>query len=87
MGPCARCVAAATLDDTGRGAPRGAPLALEPALLALTAGWVAQDVARWLRAETPATWSASWLLGRDPLPDRRRWQRHPYCGCAWWESA
>ena len=85
-GPCARCVAAGTLDDTGRGAG-GAALRLDPALTAQAAGWVARDVRRWLQAETPFTWSASWVLGADPVPDQRPWRRHPYCGCGWWESA
>ena len=82
-GPCARCVAAATLDDTGLGLPRDEARTLDPPLLALAAGWVALDVLRWLRSETPATWSASWLLGPEPLAEERRWRRHPYCGCAW----
>ena len=86
-GPCARCVAADTFDDTGRGFPAGRAPALDPALLALAAGWASRDVVRWLRAETPLTWSVSWLLGADAVPDRRAWRRHPYCGCAWWESA
>jgi hypothetical protein len=86
-GPCARCVAAGTLDDAGRGFGTVPDLALDPALTAQAAGWVARDVRRWLRAETPTTWSTSWLIGVHPVPDRRRWSRHPYCGCAWWETA
>jgi hypothetical protein len=85
VGPCARCVAAATLDDTGRGLPPGhSP---DPALLAMAAGWAARDLAAWQAAGTPTTWLTSWLLGPDPAPVARRWERHPYCGCAWWEPA
>jgi hypothetical protein len=83
VGPCARCVAAATLDDTGRGLPPDhSP---DPALLAMVAGWAARDLAAWQAAGTPTTWLTSWLLGPDPVPVARRWERHPYCGCAWWE--
>ena len=88
-GPCARCVAAGTLDDTGRGGGRGwgrGDHPLDPALTAQAAGWVARDVLRWWRAETPLTWSASWLLGDEPVPAQRAWRRHPYCGCSWWEG-
>ena len=59
----------------------------DPALLAMAAGWAARDLAAWQAAATPTTWLTSWLLGPDPVPVARRWERHPYCGCAWWEPA
>lgn len=82
-GPCARCVEAATLDvgDPRRLAPP------DPALVTLAAGWVARDLRAWLRAEVPTTWATSWRLDHDPAPVPRTWQRHPYCGCAWFETA
>ena len=89
-GPCARCVAAGTLDDTGRALPPGFTLdatRLDRPGLALAAGWVARDLLRWLRGETPLTWGTSWFLGDDAVPEPRSWHRHPYCGCAWWETA
>ncbi|MCD6638280.1 MAG: hypothetical protein LT071_00005 [Nocardioides sp.] len=82
-GPCARCVEAATL-DVGDPRPVGP---LDPALVTLAAGWVARDLRAWLRGETPTTWATSWRLDHAPAPTPRRWQRHPYCGCAWFETA
>ncbi|MDR7251355.1 hypothetical protein J2X46_000327 [Nocardioides sp. BE266] len=83
VGPCARCVAAAVLDDGSRSRPGHLP----PPLLALAAGTCARDLARWARGETPYTWLTSWSLGDEPLPPSRRWERHPYCGCAWFDTA
>lgn len=83
VGPCARCVTAATFDEGG-----SLPLGALPApLLSLAAGWAARDVADWTRGETPSTWLCSWSLDHAPLPRARRWHRHPYCGCAWFEMA
>ncbi len=83
VGPCARCVAAATLDegDASRPGPLPAPL------LSLAAGWVARDLTDWVRGETPSTWLCSWSLDHAALPRARRWERHPYCGCTWFDSA
>lgn len=83
LGPCARCVAAAVLDD-GRGAGPGRP---PSALLALASGAAARDLAAWRRGETPHTWLTSWRFDHDPLPRERQWQRHPYCGCGWFDTA
>ena len=77
-------IIASTLSERGL---TNEPLYQGEPILALAAGWVASDVLRWLRSETPVTWGASWLLGGDPVPHERSWRRHPYCGCAWWESA
>ena len=82
VGPCARCVAAAVLDEGDRAAPGAVPRPL----LALAAGAVARDLAAWSRSELPHTWLTSWRVDHDPVPAARRWQRHPYCGCAWFDA-
>ena len=82
VGPCARCVAAVVLDD---GADPVAGAAPRP-LLALAAGAVARDLIGWSRGELPHTWLTSWRVDHHPLPTARRWQRHPYCGCAWFDG-
>ncbi len=83
IGPCARCVAATVLDE---GSPARAERAPRP-LLALAAGAAARDLAAWAGGETPHSWLTSWRHDHEPLPTARRWQRHPYCGCAWFETA
>jgi hypothetical protein len=83
VGPCARCVDAAVLDDGRAATPGRTP----PALLAIAAGTVARDLGAWRRGEAPHTWLTSWHFDHDPLPRERRWQRHPYCGCAWFDTA
>ena len=83
VGPCARCVAASVLDD------RPATPAAEVArpLLAIAAGAAARDLAAWAAGEPPHTWLTSWRHDHQPLPTQRRWERHPYCGCAWFDTA
>lgn len=83
VGPCARCVAAAVLDEGGPPSAAGAPRPL----LALGAGVVARDLGAWSRGELPHTWLTSWRVDHESLPAARRWQRHPYCGCGWFETA
>lgn len=83
VGPCARCVAAAVL-DVGATARQDEP---PRALLALAAGAAARDLGAWARGEPPHSWLMSWRYDHDPLPTARRWERHPYCGCAWFETA
>lgn len=83
IGPCARCVEASVLDD-GSSLPPGP---VPRALVALAAGVAARDLAAWDRGETPHTWLTSWRLDHEPLPRARRWRRHPYCGCAWFDTA
>ena len=83
VGPCARCVAASVLDE-------GRPLRAEQVplpLLALAVGAAARDLDAWHRGDPPHTWLTSWLFDHEPLPTARRWQRHPYCGCAWFDTA
>lgn len=83
VGPCARCVEASTLHSQSA-EPLPSPT---PWLLALAGSWIAREVRTWHSGRTPATWGQSWGLTDDPVPSVRRWQRHPYCGCAWYESA
>ena len=83
IGPCARCVAASVLDDGSTTAPTVVPRAL----MSVASGMAARDLASWARAETPCTWLTSWRVDHAPLPRERRWQRHPYCGCAWFDTA
>ncbi|WP_210650516.1 hypothetical protein [Nocardioides sp. SYSU D00065] len=83
VGPCARCVAAAVLDE-GRPARAGEAAR---ALLALAAGAAARELTAWSRGETPHSWLTSWTFGHHPVPQARRWQRHPDCGCAWFDTA
>ncbi|NPD05645.1 hypothetical protein HN031_13205 [Nocardioides sp. zg-1308] len=82
VGPCARCVAAYVLDEGGAVHDPQPPRPL----LAMAAGAAARELAAWARGETPSTWLTSWLLDHEPVPRDRRWQRHPYCGCAWFET-
>ena len=82
VGPCARCVAAAVLDEGG---PASAGAMPRP-LLTLGVGAVARDLGAWSRGELPHTWLSSLRFYHEPLPTARRWQRHPYCGCAWFDS-
>lgn len=83
VGPCAHCVAAAVLDDGSRTAAS----CVQRPFLAVAAGLAARDLGAWSRGETPATWLTSWQVDHDPLPHERRWGRHPYCGCAWFDTA
>ncbi|MCW2739321.1 hypothetical protein [Nocardioides sp.] len=83
IGPCARCVAASVLDD-------GSTLrhvTVPRALMTMAAGVAARDLGMWAHGETPHTWLTSWRVDHEPLPRARRWQRHPYCGCAWFDTA
>lgn len=83
VGPCARCVAAAVLDGGEPARPGDPPRPL----LALAAGAAARDLGAWARGEPPHSWLTSWRYDHDPVPTARRWERHPYCGCAWFETA
>ncbi|NYE37574.1 hypothetical protein F4692_002707 [Nocardioides cavernae] len=83
IGPCARCVAAGVLDDGAAAVPGGVPLPL----LALAAGAAARDLGAWGRGEAPHSWCTSWCFDHQPVPTARRWERHPYCGCDWFETA
>ena len=82
-GPCARCVAAAVLDDR----PLTPADEVPRPLLALAAGAAARELGAWAVGEAPHTWLTSWRFDHQPLPTARRWERHPYCGCAWFETA
>ncbi|MGA8257132.1 MAG: hypothetical protein WB767_11225 [Nocardioides sp.] len=53
-----------------------------PSTRALAVAWVAHDVAAFVRGDRPSTWSATIDVGGG-VPERREWERHPHCGCAW----
>jgi hypothetical protein len=55
----------------------------DPALLALGVAWAARDLVTFLEGDRPATWSATVRITPDLAVARRRWTRHPHCGCAW----
>lgn len=96
---CARCVvvsdAAEDLDPTRalRHAFAGesaAVLAPVPGrvwpLLTVAVGMAAQDVVAWREGRRPSTWSATWTLLPEALPQGRAWHAHPWCGCSWFEA-
>ena len=83
VGPCARCVAAGVLDDR----PATPADEVPRPLLALAVGAAARDLGAWATGEAPQTWLTSWRFDHEPLPTARRWERHPYCGCAWFDTA
>ena len=83
VGPCARCVAAGVLDDR----PAEVPDLVPRALLAVAVGAAARDLGAWAAGEAPHTWLTSWRVDHRPVPTARRWERHPYCVCAWFDTA
>ena len=83
LGPCARCIAAEVLDE---GDALRVPDVSRP-LLTLACGAVARDLDTWARGELPLTWLTSWRFDHEPVPAARQWQRHPYCGCDWFDTA
>ena len=84
VGPCARCVSAGVLDE---GLPAAPEDLAASHLLAMAGGWVGREVLEWRAGRVPATWLTSWRLDHDPVPGQRRWERHPYCGCSWFDAA
>ncbi|MGI8523837.1 MAG: TOMM precursor leader peptide-binding protein [Nocardioides sp.] len=94
---CLRCLDAHAADrDPHRGAvlvrleaepvhePLPAPY--DPALASLALAWAVRDLASFLEGDEPATWSATVRVGTDLSVVRRRWLRHPGCGCAWGDA-
>ena len=59
----------------------GAPV--DPTLEVLALAWAARDLARYAEGDRPATWSATVDLDHASPALRRKWERHPHCGCAW----
>ncbi|TIC81281.1 hypothetical protein E8D34_17960 [Nocardioides sp. GY 10113] len=66
------------------------PEPVDPLLDQLTLLLAVRDLATFADGREPATWSATIdVPGPDApsvAPRRRRWLRHPYCGCAWDQS-
>lgn len=75
------------LDAADAGGTPGPPRVPPPGVLAVAAGWVAHDVRRWHEGSEPTTWSSTVLVDTDLAVTRRRWLRHPHCGCGWGLSA
>lgn len=55
----------------------------DPLLQSLALPWAARDVLAFLAGETPTSWSTSCVFRRTGAVEEHRWERHPYCGCAW----
>lgn len=65
--------------------PRTTAEPADPSLLALGLAWLARDAVTFLDGGRPATWSTTVELDPTLELSRRRWLRHPHCGCAWAE--
>ncbi|MGN0063152.1 MAG: hypothetical protein ACI379_02830 [Nocardioides sp.] len=96
---CARCVAvsyaeesedaSAALAHAFSSPPAGLGPSVPPttwALLTLGMGLAARDLHAWHRGASPSTWSATWEVTAEGLPVLRRWRRHPWCGCGWFDG-
>lgn len=90
---CVRCVDASRAEadprrsmllEQCRTPPAGSP-PRDPALMALAVAWAVRDVLSFVEGQEPATWSASVTVGSDLCLPRRRFHRHPHCGCSWGE--
>lgn len=85
---CLRCVDAheATLDPRRQllveQLSELPPAPVDPLVVALACAWAARDLATYLAGRRPTTWSATVDLDAEQ-PVVRRWERHPWCGCAW----
>lgn len=55
----------------------------DPVLLALATAWAVRDVLAWVEGDRPASWGTAYDLGDGPVPQGRRVERHPHCGCGW----
>lgn len=92
---CLRCVDAhrgepdprrATVVEQCAQAPRSGVEPRDPALLAMAVAWAVRDLVSFVDGDQPATWSTSVELGPGLELVRRRWPRHPHCGCSWAEG-
>jgi hypothetical protein len=93
---CLRCVdahrgesdprRATVVEQCAQAAPRSGAEPLDPALLAMALAWAVRDLVSFVDGDQPATWSTSVALGPGLELVRRRWPRHPHCGCSWGEG-
>ena len=67
----------ARLDEQAPGVAR------DPLLETMSLAWAVRDLLRFVEGDAPSTWSATVTIDAQALPERREWQRHPHCGCAW----
>lgn len=94
---CLRCVdahrgesdprRATVVEQCAQAAPRSGAEPRDPALLAMALAWAVRDVVSFVDGDQPATWSTTVQLGPGLELVRRRWTRHPHCGCSWGEVA
>lgn len=86
---CLHCVAATEAEAPApapggdSGARSGPGAGDDPAALAIALGAGARELAAWQDGRVPPSWSASLSWGPDLVVVRRRWLRHPHCGCSW----
>ncbi|HEU4812194.1 MAG TPA: hypothetical protein VFT00_08625 [Nocardioides sp.] len=93
---CLRCVdaqrgesdprRATVVEQCAQAAPHSGAEPRDPALLAMAVAWAVRDLVSFVDGDQPATWSTSVELGPDLGLVRRRWPRHPHCGCSWGEG-
>lgn len=57
---------------------------VDPALVAVAAGWAARDICTWRDGGTPGTWNTT-LIWHPDLREAayQTWARWPDCGCSW----
>lgn len=60
---------------------------VDPTLRAVALSLAVRDLVTFAEGDQPATWSATFTVGRPLDLTPRRWLRHPACGCAWDELA
>lgn len=90
---CVRCVDAARAEADPRrsmlleqcSTPLAGPAPRDPALMSLALAWAVRDVVSFVEGQEPATWSAAVTVAADLDLPRRRFRRHPHCGCSWGE--
>ena len=85
---CLRCVDATLEEDDPRRAvvvehlvDRDVPIDAVTRQLAIS--WAVNDLLAWVDGVEPTTWEATVIIRPAAAPERRRWRRHPHCGCAW----
>jgi hypothetical protein len=55
----------------------------DSSLWTIALAWAVRDLVTWVEGRIPATWSSTVQLSATLDLPRRRWTRHPHCGCSW----